>query len=317
MHNKWILILSLLFGIPAVVLLLLFGFGIFFPHLSPSWLGTGAYLKPDGEIVNAPKTLWDFASLLIIPAVLSFGAIFYNQAVKNTENTKANVQSQENILQDYIDRMSTLMIDKNLCESEEGAPVRSVARTQSRTTIYRLSGQGKGLVIRFLKEGGLINVDDAVILTAGLALQGVHLKSAILNDCNFSHANCVNAKMENVQLQNALCFKTNFTGAVLNKADLRNAVVSRANFNEASCLEANFTNAVLIKTELMNANLWKALFFNAKLNGADFKNANLCGARFDKTNVDGAKFKNATYDASTKWPPGFDPEKAGAKRVKN
>lgn len=315
MFKKGILIFSLLFGSLALFLLIFFIVGIFFPDISPPWLGTGAYLKPNGDILNAPKTLWDFASLLIIPTVLSFGAIFYNQSVKNAENIKTEVQNQETILQDYIDRMSTLITDKGLVQSENGAPVRNVARTQTRTTIYRLSPFGKGLVIRFLKDGGLVDVDDPVILTEGLDLQGVNLRNAILNHCNLSHANFVDAKMENVQLQNAFCFKTNFTNAVLNKADLRNAVVSRANFNDSSCKEINFTNAVLIKTELVEANLWKSVFLGAKLNGANFRGANLCGARFDKTDVSGAKFEGASYDSFTKWPDDFDSQKAGAKLI--
>lgn len=312
MRNRWLFILSLALGIPALILLCSFVFGIFLPNWSPPWLGTGAAYKPDGELLSAPKTLWDLASLLIIPAVLSAGAIFYNQAVSNAESIKTEQQNQETILQDYIDRMSNLLTDKNLAKSQKGDPVRNVARTQTRTTIYRLSGGRKGLVVRFLKEGGLIDLEDTIILTAGLDLRTVNLKRANLNYCNFSHANFIQANLERVQLQNTQCYKTNFTEANFANADLRNANLSRANFTKTACPEVNFRDAELIKAIFLDADLQGAVFHNAKLNGADFRNADLCGARFDKTDVSGAKLTNAVYDADTLWPEGFDPQQVGA-----
>ncbi len=293
-------------------LLLTFVFGIFFPDHFPSWLGTTAVYQTDGSLLAAPKTLWDLAALLIIPTVLSLGVLFFNRAEQEIENNKVEENTQETTLQTYLDRMSVLMTEKGLVTSEKQDPVRIVARTQTRTTIYRLSGGRKGLVIRFLKEAGLIDVGDTIIKMAGLDLSRIQLKRAILNNSNFSHANFMQAILERAQFQNTQCFKTNFTGANLNHADFRGASLSRAIFIHCDAHGSNFSAADLIKTDFSSANLQNTSFLNAKLNGSDFRSADLRGARLDKTDLNGAKLINAIYDEFTQWPEGFDPQSAGA-----
>lgn len=312
MLNKRVRFVVWMVSALAAALLLLFILGILFPKISPPWLGTAPVYQPDGSLFSAPKTLWDLAALLIIPAVLSLGALLFNRAEQQIERTKAAENTQETTLQTYLDRMNVLMTEKGLVTSGKEDPLRTVARTQTRTTIYRLSGGRKGLVIRFLKEGRLIEVEDTIIKMAGLDLRGIQLNRANLNNSNFSHANLMDASLERVQLQNTQCFKTNFSGANLAHADFRNAALSRAMFIKINGSGVNFSAANLIKAEFVKANLRQAIFLNAKLNGADFRNADLRGTRFDKTDPTGAKWNNALYDEFTIWPENFDPKAAGA-----
>jgi hypothetical protein len=48
----------------------------------------------------------------------------------------------------------------------------------------------------------------------------------------------------------------------------------------------------------------------ADLDGADLRGATLTATHLEATNLTGAR-----YDAHTRWPSGFDPEKAGAVRM--
>ena len=50
---------------------------------SPSWTGFGAYNEATKG--SRAKTLWDWMELLIVPAVLALGALWFNKTQKDTE----------------------------------------------------------------------------------------------------------------------------------------------------------------------------------------------------------------------------------------
>src|SRR5437879_2713720 len=85
------------------------------------------------------KTLWDWISLLIIPVILALVGFFFTrtelrneQAIAKqraeTEQDLAIDNQQEAALQGYLDRISALLLDKNLRESKPDDEVRTVAR---------------------------------------------------------------------------------------------------------------------------------------------------------------------------------------------
>jgi hypothetical protein len=85
------------------------------------WTGLGAH--PQG------KTLWDWLQLLIIPAVLAVGGYAFNLTVSRNEqkNTQLRDKAEREIasdnqrkaaLQEYIDKMSELLLEKRLRESK-------------------------------------------------------------------------------------------------------------------------------------------------------------------------------------------------------
>ena len=92
------------------------------------WSGTG--------FLN--KTLWDWLQLLIIPAVLSLGAFLFNRAERNNEQAVALDNQRATALQTYLDRMSELLLEKNLRTSQPDDEVRTVARSQTLTVIRSL-----------------------------------------------------------------------------------------------------------------------------------------------------------------------------------
>jgi len=94
--------------------------------------------------------------------------------------------------------------------------------------------------------------------------------------------------------------KSNLFGINLKKAKLFKAQLNNANLGQANLAGANLT-----KANLVEANLDKANLTSANLRGADLTNAILTDT----------KLTNAKYDATTKWPEGFDPVAAGAKLI--
>ncbi|HEY4033408.1 MAG TPA: hypothetical protein VGL94_05530 [Ktedonobacteraceae bacterium] len=107
-------------------------------HFDWDWTGLGPYTPPNSNYQRG-KTLWDWLQLLVIPAVLAIaGYVFTLMTSKNerrateqrskdeqkaaeqrsqTERDIALDNQQENQLQDYLDRMSELLLEKNLRKS--------------------------------------------------------------------------------------------------------------------------------------------------------------------------------------------------------
>ena len=56
---------------------------------------------------------------------------------------------RETALQEYIDKMSELLLQKNLRESAEEDEVRKIARVRTLTILPRLDARRKGSVLHF------------------------------------------------------------------------------------------------------------------------------------------------------------------------
>ena len=171
-------------------------------------------------------------------------------------------------------------------------------------------------------------------LTQGLPLEKANLSFAELDYINLSNANLRNAiltevKLIKANLIDAKLIGTDLTDANLSGADLINANLSGADLINANLtgtdltdakLGANLTDANLTGADLTRANLTHAvdginftvMKFGADLHNTDLTSATLYGTNLEKAqNYDTAIFKGAKYDEDTKFPPDFDPEKAG------
>ena len=135
----------------------------------------------------------------------------------------------------------------------------------------------------------------------------------------------------------------------LKGADLRSANLSGANLRNADLSGANLSNAKLVNAHLLDTNLSGAILWNANLSGASLNFSRLSWTRLNAANLTGADLRlaqlgssdpndprylwdrqgegfvkrpslvdvdGALYDDKTSWPKDFDPEKAGAAKVK-
>src|ERR1700693_5191907 len=95
------------------------------------------------------KTLWDWLQLLIIPAVLAIGGYLFNYSTSRNERNAADRHNQtereiaqdnqrEATLQEYINKMSELLLERKLRESREDAEVRIIARVRTLTALRGL-----------------------------------------------------------------------------------------------------------------------------------------------------------------------------------
>ena len=190
-------------------------------------------------------TLWDWIKLLIVPAVIAGGGLWFNAQQRDREQQIANARTQDEALQAYLDQMGQLLLDKErpLRQSKEGDEVRTLARARTLTLLSRLEGgEGKRSVLQFLYESGLIVRARNVLDVRGADLRGADLLWA------------------------------NLEGAILTGANLDRAWVDKADL-----LWANLRGARLSEARLNEANLSHAILLEASVSGADLRGANLRG----------------------------------------
>src|SRR5207244_12583093 len=93
-----------------------------------------------------------------------------------TEREIASDNQREAALQDYIDKMSGLLLHEDLRKSSEDTEVRRLATLQTLTTLPRLDGKRKGSVLLFLYEAGRIDKSNPIVLFGAAGLNAADLR---------------------------------------------------------------------------------------------------------------------------------------------
>jgi len=212
------------------------------------------------------KTLWEWLDLLVVPAILAFGGLWFSRlereaekrqaiAERKAEDRRADVdrdivedRQQADALQMYLDRMTELLLEKELLTSEK-KEVRDVARVRTLAVLRGLNGIRKGELVKFLYEAGLIFSDNTAVDLSEADLIKADLIRAKLNGAYLSRAYLINANL-------ALA---NLSGAVLSGAVLSGADLISANLNGADLSEANLHGVTLGGADLSGANLSGAI----------------------------------------------------------
>lgn len=281
--------------IPLAILILLIGGYSRNPFFA--WTGFGEYKKPD-EGYEQQKTLWDWMDLLIVPAILAGGGLWFNQRREKQEQAIQDSRNQEESLQRYLDRMTELLLNHNLSSSQPDDGVRRIARSRTLSVLRTLSSDRNGVALRFLRESELIGTKEEPIVPLDHSdLRGAKLEYSFLSDIDLDFADLRDSKLQKASLDDS-----SLIHARLNRANLRGACLERANLRGAHLLQANLEGA-----KLEHANLLQAKLDEANLRGAILEHANLQHAELQGANLKGAQLKHAYYSATTGWPTDFDP----------
>ena len=240
--------------------------------------GTGKVIKTI-EIEQSDKTWWDLLSVLGVPLSLAgLGFYFQQQQKRSDEQAKlereiAESNQQEEILQAYFDRLSALLLDKNLLSiaaklsslSDPNKPQQEalieqkelldksvdVIRARTLSILRRLkdSRERKSSVIRFLLESDIIS-------KLKLSLSEADLFNANLSGANLSGANLGGANLFEANLSSANLSYANLSSANLSGANLSYADLSGANLSSANLFEANLSGAWLGSAKLSDVKNW-------------------------------------------------------------
>jgi uncharacterized protein YjbI with pentapeptide repeats len=219
------------------------------------------------------KTVWDLLQLLIVPlALVVIGFLFSvqqearQQQIENqrakAERELAEERAQGEALQDYLDKMGSLLLEKDLRASEENSEVRTLARARTLTVLERLDPNRKTAVMEFLMEAELVQSVDGGRGPI-MPLTGANLSGADLNDANLLNADLSTANLRDANLSDANLSRADLSDANLPKADLSKAELSDADLSKADLFDANLSFADLSDASLRAADLRDASLFAA------------------------------------------------------
>lgn len=227
---------------------------------------------------------------------------------------------RETALQDYLQKMSTQVVDKRLPNGGYSPTTISFARAYTEAVAYRLDKRRLLVVIRFLAGISLAatasewnGFDLSKVDLQGADLRGVDVRGANLSRTNLWEANLDGANLGGANLWKAnlsganlsgasLCranlWEANLSGAELweanlSRADLRGAELSLANLSRANLIEANLSGAFLIGAGLGEANLWEANLWEANLREANLRKVDLGEANLWEADLREADLRKA------------------------
>ncbi|MBV9712613.1 MAG: pentapeptide repeat-containing protein, partial [Ktedonobacteraceae bacterium] len=245
----------------------------------------------------AAKTLWDWLQLigiLAIPVVVGLGGAWFT--TQQTRISDANREQQHNTdlevaqkqhdtdleiaqenqreaaLQDYIDKISELLLVKHLRNSEASAEIRTIARLRTLTVLSRLDGLRKRSILIFLGESGLITIN------AQQEEEEERHSLIILYSADFNEANLSAMRLDKVYLR---------------RVSLRKANLAYTTLAEANLVESDLTEATLLLAHLPKAKLTLANLSRADLRSTNLEAAELQGATLNATDLRGIRLKGA------------------------
>lgn len=201
------------------------------------WVVRGAVLLGLLLLIGRPYniTFWDWLDLLIVPVTVAVattaGAAWFTRE-----------RARDTALQGYLDKMSELLIDKQIHE-EHGryADTRVTARAQTLAVLSQLDGKRKRTVLLFLREARLINkqlyaresrvIYPCIVGLRGADLSGAHLRGAQLVSTDGKEAvSLEGADLRDADMRGADLRGADLRGTDLRCADLRCAILSDADF---------------------------------------------------------------------------------------
>ena len=140
------------------------------------------------------------------------------------ERELAERRAQDEALQAYLSQMGSLLLDKNLRESEEDSEVRTLARARTLTVLSRLDSSRKSAVMEFLVEAELVQSVEGrgpIIRLGGADLTEADLPHASLTAANLRGAEVSQADLSYVDL----LYAQNWTDGQLGEAYLEGATM--------------------------------------------------------------------------------------------
>jgi hypothetical protein len=194
---------------------------------------------------------------------VGFGAVWFTTRQGKVADAENKDNQRETALQAYIDKMSELLLEKHLRESQPNDELLKIARVCTSTVLRGLDSIRKGSVLQFLYESGLIERDNRIV------------------DLSY-------ADLSKVNLREANLFLANLSGTNLDLATLTGANLFEADRNGANLVEAFLNGADLSFADHCGANL----------RGTIFKGTNLQGTKVTSKQLDEATFfENVTIPA--------------------
>lgn len=215
---------------------------------APKWTGFGS------------KSLWDWLQLLVVPVILSVGAVVLNRAATERDRISTEAHEQAAALDAYLSLLAQLLLQARANKAIQTPEFQAIVRVQTAAIILRLKSLWhKELVFQFIIDSHMTSVAGIVSLNlqgvnlsradlSGLDLALIDLTGAILNRAVMQRTRLRSALLLGTELRDADLRGADLSGAKLAGADLSGADLSKANLNGA-----DLTTAIVTEAQLANA----------------------------------------------------------------
>ena len=220
------------------------------------WTGFRETSRPKYEKrdIQPRKTLWDWMQLLFVPvmlAILAGGLTWWQTSSERARLVEEaarqeELRAQNTAVQDYLDQMTTLMLEDDLRSSDVDSEVRTIAQARTSAVLRAVEPENQRTLLQFLSDARLIQrVDENLPIISldrvglsdsdlrDIALSGADLRFANLRSANLSGANLSNANLSGANLSGAYLLNANLSGADLSGANLSGAILSEADLSGA------------------------------------------------------------------------------------
>jgi uncharacterized protein YjbI with pentapeptide repeats len=227
-------------------------------------------------------TLWDWAKLLIIPAAIGFGGLWFNAQQRDREQTLAREHAQDEALQAYLDQISQLLADEKrpLHRAYPGDSLSMVARARTLAVLNRLGSERKSSVLQFLYETGLIDKENPIVKLSGISILGSITGAADLSGVRLAFVYMGGADLSGVRMTGADLAFSALPGVDLREADISDSTLDYTDLSGADLRNTVLSNTVFTNTFLNDANMEMVHLWGNDLTGANLSDANLRGADF-------------------------------------
>jgi len=159
------------------------------------------------------RTLFDWVAALALPTVVGVGTLVVSAGQIELEARR----SSEAVVQAYIDRISTLVLNAEMASRPD--TFAAVGTGQTAAVLAQIGPEQAGRILTFL--GGIGHLETFLPSLEGLDLSGAELKGLDLRRLDFEGAILAGADLEGADLREADFEEADLTGADLKEADLR------------------------------------------------------------------------------------------------
>ena len=174
------------------------------------------------------------------------GLYFTRQTLLTTRELEA-VRARDAALRACLEQLGRVLTDDKWCTgTQAGDTLRYLARAEALSVMGSLDGPRKRILVRFLYESRLLNVNNPMV-----DLSGADLREADLNRSNLPRSSLCGVRLRGANLSRAT-----LSGSDLSGSDLRDS-----------------SNGKLVRTNLTRANLLRTNLSNTDLRGVDLRRA--------------------------------------------
>ena len=130
---------------------------------------------------NRSLAVLNWLNLLLIPLLLGAAALWLTNSWRQTQLDIARLRDERAMIEGYFDRLTDLLLNKNLRQSNSDDETVRAARAHTLTTLRNLNPDDRGQVVRFLYESALLNAAEPIIDLQAADLSKMDLSLSLIH----------------------------------------------------------------------------------------------------------------------------------------